>query len=72
MAAVLPNSADSDSADSDRFHLDTTDGVHLRDDCEAAAHIQQLSRPKSKFEEMQKELEDQLLETLLFLKTRSK
>jgi len=52
--------------------MDTTDGVHLRDDCEAAAHIQQLSRPKSKFEEMQKELEDQLLETLLFLKTRSK
>src|SRR6218665_84429 len=52
-----------------RFHMDTTDGVHLRDDCEAAAHIQQLSRPKSKFEEMQKELEDQLLETLLFLKT---
>ena len=38
-------------------------------DCEAAAHIQQLSRPKSKLEEMQKELEDQLLEMSLFLKT---
>src|SRR6218665_98645 len=70
MAAVLPqNSADSDSGDSDRFHMDITTGLHLRHDCEAAAHTKQLSRPMSKLEEMQKQLEEQLLETSLFVKT---
>jgi len=70
MAADLPpNSADSDSADSDRFHMDTTNGVRLRHDCEAAAHIQQLSRPNTKLEEDKKELKDQLLEMSLFIDT---
>src|SRR6218665_3365456 len=70
MAADLPpNSADSDSADSDRFHMDTTNGVRLRHNCEAAAHIQQLSRPNTKLEEDKKELKDQLLEMSLFTET---
>lgn len=52
-----------------RFHMDTTDGVHLRDDCEAAAHIQQLSRPNTKLEEDKKELKEQLLKMSLFIDT---
>src|SRR6218665_491832 len=61
--------ADSDNADSDRFHMDTTNGVRLRHGCEAAAHIQQLSRPNTKLEEVKKELKNQLLETSLFIDT---
>lgn len=57
----------SDSANSDRFLMDTTNGICLRQMREAAAPVQQLLQPITKLEEMRNELKKLLQETSVFI-----